>query len=47
MGALLVGLPVERLYLFSAVPFAAGAIVCFTIHLLNQARVRKHPELAM
>ncbi|MBV8754178.1 MAG: MFS transporter [Hyphomicrobiales bacterium] len=47
IGALLVGLPVERLYLYSAVPFAVGAIVCFTIHLLNEARLRKHPELAM
>jgi len=46
IGALLVGLPVERLYLYSALPFAAGAIVCFTIHLLNQARLRRHPELA-
>jgi AAHS family 4-hydroxybenzoate transporter-like MFS transporter len=46
VGALLVGLPVERLYLYSALPFAAGATVCFTIHLLNEARLRKHPELA-
>jgi MFS transporter, AAHS family, 4-hydroxybenzoate transporter len=46
IGALLVGLPVERLYLYSALPFAAGAIVCFTIHVLNEARLRKHPELA-
>ena len=47
IGALLVGLPVERLYLYSAIPFALGAVVCFAIHLLNQARLRKHPELAM
>ena len=47
IGAMLVGLPVERLYLYSAIPFAAGAIVCFTIYLLNEARVRKHPEFAM
>jgi hypothetical protein len=33
--------------MYSAIPFAAGAIVCFTIYLLNEARVRKHPELAM
>jgi AAHS family 4-hydroxybenzoate transporter-like MFS transporter len=45
-GALFVGLPVERLYLFSALPFAAGAIVCFAIYLLNEARLRKYPELA-
>src|SRR5262249_56029917 len=47
VGALLVGLPVERLYIYSALPFAAGAIACFTIHLLNQARVPKHPELSL
>jgi AAHS family 4-hydroxybenzoate transporter-like MFS transporter len=47
IGALLVGLPVERLYLYSAIPFALGAVVCFTIHLLNQARLRKDPGLAM
>jgi MFS transporter, AAHS family, 4-hydroxybenzoate transporter len=46
-GALLVGLPVERLYLYSTLPFAGGAIVCFAIHLLNKARLRRHPELAM
>ena len=46
LGALFVGLPVERLYLFSALPFAAGAVVCFAIHLLSEARLRRHPELA-
>ena len=27
-------------------PFAAGAIVCFAIHVLNTARLKAHPELA-
>ena len=46
LGALFVGLSVERLYLWSALPFAAGAIVSFAVHVLNTARLRAHPELA-
>jgi len=45
LGALFVGLSVEKLYLWSALPFAAGAIVCFAIHTLNTARLNAHPEL--
>jgi MFS transporter, AAHS family, 4-hydroxybenzoate transporter len=45
LGALFVGLSVEKLYIWSALPFAAGAIVCFTVHHLNTARLRAHPEL--
>ena len=45
VGALFVGLPVEQLYAWSALPFAVGAVVCFTIWKLNEARLRKHPEL--
>jgi len=45
-GALFVGLPVQQLYMWSAIPFAAGAIVCFAIYLLNAARLKAHPELA-
>ena len=45
-GALFVGLPVEQLYLWSALPFAAGAVVTFAIHVLNAARLKAHPELA-
>jgi AAHS family 4-hydroxybenzoate transporter-like MFS transporter len=45
-GALFVGMPIEKLYMWSTLPFAAGAIVCFTIHVLNTARLRAHPELA-
>ncbi|HXZ46883.1 MAG TPA: MFS transporter [Pseudolabrys sp.] len=45
VGALFVGLPVEKLYMWSALPFAAGAVVCFAVWKLNEARLRAHPEL--
>jgi MFS transporter, AAHS family, 4-hydroxybenzoate transporter len=45
LGALFVGLPVEQLYVWSAVPFAAGAVVTFLVYVLNQKRLREHPEL--
>jgi AAHS family 4-hydroxybenzoate transporter-like MFS transporter len=32
--------------MWSALPFAAGAVVCFIIYLLNKARLKAHPELA-
>jgi AAHS family 4-hydroxybenzoate transporter-like MFS transporter len=46
VGGLLAGLPVTELYQWSAVPFAAGAVVAFVIYLLNAARLRARPELA-
>ncbi|MGO9699267.1 MAG: MFS transporter [Xanthobacteraceae bacterium] len=46
LGALFVGLAVEKLYVWSALPFAVGAIVSFVVHTLNTARLRAHPELA-
>ena len=45
LGAQLVALPVQNLYMWSALPFAAGAVVCFIIHRLNTARLAAHPEL--
>ena len=45
LGALFVGLPVEQLYVWSALPFAAGAVVTFLIYALNKARLKAHPEL--
>jgi MFS transporter, AAHS family, 4-hydroxybenzoate transporter len=45
LGALFVGLSVEKLYVWSALPFAAGAIVCFAIHTLNTARLNANPKL--
>ena len=46
VGSLLIGLPVPHLYMWSALPFAAGAVVTFVIYQLNKARVRADPELA-
>jgi MFS transporter, AAHS family, 4-hydroxybenzoate transporter len=45
VGAQFVGMPVQNLYMWSAVPFALGAVVCFIVHRLNQARLEAHPEL--
>jgi AAHS family 4-hydroxybenzoate transporter-like MFS transporter len=45
VGAQLVGMPVQNLYMWSAVPFAAGAVVCFIIHRLNTTRLAERPEL--
>jgi len=45
VGALVVGLPVQNLYMWAAVPFAVGAVVCFIVHRLNEARLTAHPEL--
>ena len=45
LGAQLVGLPVQNLYMWSALPFAAGAVVCFIIHVLNTRRLVERPEL--
>ena len=44
-GALFVGLPVEQLYMWSSLPFALGAVICFAIWKLNEARLQAHPEL--
>ena len=46
LGSLFVGLPVPQLYVWSAIPFAVGAVVCFVIYMLNRARLQAHPELA-
>ena len=45
VGALLIGLPVEQLYMWSALPFVVGAVICFAIHRLNTARLAARPEL--
>jgi AAHS family 4-hydroxybenzoate transporter-like MFS transporter len=45
VGALFVGLPVSQLYMWSALPFAVGAVVCFIIYRLNAARLAARPEL--
>ena len=45
VGALLVSLPVEQLYMWSALPFAAGALISYVIHRLISARPEARPEL--
>ena len=45
LGALFVGLPVPQLYMWSALPFAVGAVVTYIIYVLNNARLRANPEL--
>lgn len=44
VGALFVGMPVTSLYTWSALPFAVGAVVCYAIHRLNQARLAANPQ---
>jgi hypothetical protein len=31
--------------MWSAIPFALGAVICFAIYRLNEARVRERPYL--
>ena len=45
VGAVFVGMPVQELYMWSALPFAVGAVVCFIVHQRNTARLAAHPEL--
>ncbi|HXX25245.1 MAG TPA: MFS transporter [Pseudolabrys sp.] len=45
LGALFVGLPIDSLYVWSSLPFAAGAVVCFLIYRLNSARLKERPYL--
>ena len=45
VGALFVGMPVQNLYMWSALPFAVGAVVCFIVYRLNTARLAAHPDL--
>jgi AAHS family 4-hydroxybenzoate transporter-like MFS transporter len=45
VGAVFVGLPVQTLYMWAALPFAVGAVICFLIHRLNTARLAARPDL--
>jgi len=45
VGALFVGLPIQQLYVWSSLPFAAGAVVCFLVYRLNAARLKERPYL--
>src|SRR6185436_10164277 len=44
LGALFVSLPVQQLYMWSALPFLLGAVVCYAIYRLNDARLRRAGE---
>ncbi len=41
LGALFVAMPVQRLYMWAAVPFAVGAVICFFVHRLNESRLHR------
>src|SRR5579871_1764912 len=41
VGSLFVALPVSQLYLWSSAPFAVGAVVCYSVYRLNEARQRE------
>jgi len=43
LGAAFVALPIQSLYMWAAVPFAVGAVICFIVHRLNEARLRERP----
>jgi MFS transporter, AAHS family, 4-hydroxybenzoate transporter len=43
LGAAFIGLPIQSLYMWAAVPFAVGAVICFIVHRLNQTRLRDNP----
>lgn len=43
LGAAFVALPVEQLYMWAAVPFALGAVICFIVYRLNEARLKERP----
>jgi AAHS family 4-hydroxybenzoate transporter-like MFS transporter len=43
LGAVFIGLPVQQLYMWAAVPFAVGAVICFIVYRLNEARLKERP----
>ena len=45
IGGLLLGLPVEQLYMWAAIPFALGAVICFIVYRLNEARLKAMPAI--
>jgi AAHS family 4-hydroxybenzoate transporter-like MFS transporter len=45
VGALFVAMPVQQLYMWASLPFALGAVVCFAIYRLNEARLAQRPWL--
>ena len=45
LGAAFVGLPVQQLYMWAAIPFSVGAVICFIVYRLNEARLKDRPWL--
>jgi AAHS family 4-hydroxybenzoate transporter-like MFS transporter len=45
LGAAFVGLPVQQLYMWAAIPFAIGAVICFIVYRLTEARLKAMPSL--
>jgi AAHS family 4-hydroxybenzoate transporter-like MFS transporter len=45
LGAFFVGMPVEQLYMWAAIPFALGAVVCFAVYRLNETRQKAMPAI--
>jgi AAHS family 4-hydroxybenzoate transporter-like MFS transporter len=43
LGAAFIGMPIQNLYMWAAVPFAVGAVICYIVHRLNQARLKERP----
>lgn len=41
LGAAFVGLPVQQLYMWAAIPFAIGAVICFIVYRLNKTRLEQ------
>jgi MFS transporter, AAHS family, 4-hydroxybenzoate transporter len=41
LGGVFIGLPIQNLYMWAAVPFAVGAVICFIVHRLNETRLRE------
>ncbi len=45
LGALFVTMPVDKLYVWSSLPFLAGAAVCYWIYRLNEQRLRSRSPM--
>ncbi|HEY3916816.1 MAG TPA: MFS transporter [Stellaceae bacterium] len=43
LGAAFVALPIEQLYMWAALPFVVGAVICFIVWRLNEARLKERP----
>ncbi len=41
LGGLFVAMPVQRLYMWAAIPFVAGAVICYFVQRLNETRLSR------